>query len=68
MAPQTKSGGGFASRVLPGLIAFLFVSAVYLYTFPQPNVFYAAIVLLHAVAGVIATVLLAVFLFRSATG
>jgi Tfp pilus assembly protein PilF len=63
MATQTKSGGGFASRVVPGLIAFLFISAVYLYTFPQPNVFYAAIVLLHAVTGTVATVLLAIFLF-----
>jgi tetratricopeptide (TPR) repeat protein len=63
MAPQTKSGGGFASRLLPGLIAFLFISAVYLYAFPQPNVFYAAIVLLHAVTGTVATVLLAIFLF-----
>jgi Tfp pilus assembly protein PilF len=63
MAPQTKSGGGFASRALPGLIAFLFISAGYLYAFPQPNVFYAAIVLLHAVAGTVATVLLAIFLF-----
>jgi len=45
-------------RLLPGLILFLVFSAAYLYTFPQPNVFYAAVVLLHAVAGVIATVML----------
>ena len=64
MAPPTQSRGFFASRVLPGLIVFLFISAAYLYTFPQPNVFYAAIVLLHVVAGVIAAVLLAGFLFR----
>src|ERR1700685_537374 len=64
MAPPTQSRGFFASRVLPGLIVFLFISATYLYTFPQPNVFYAAIVLLHVVAGVIAAVLLAGFLFR----
>src|SRR5580704_13857730 len=63
MAPQTKLGGGFASRALPGLIAFLFVSAGYLYAFPQPNVFYLVIVLLHAVTGAIVTVLLAIFLF-----
>src|SRR5580692_1230524 len=63
MAPQTKLGGGFASRALPGLIAFLFVSAGYLYAFPQPNVFYSVIVLLHAVTGAIVTVLLAIFLF-----
>jgi len=64
MAPQTKSRGGFASRILPGLIAFLFTSAVYLYTFPQPSVYYAAIVLLHTVAGIVVAVPLAVFLLR----
>jgi len=51
-------------RVLIGLLVFLFVSAVYLYAFPQPNVFYAGIVLLHAVAGVLASVLLLAKLFR----
>jgi Cytochrome c554 and c-prime len=64
MAPQTKSRGGFAFRILPGLIAFMFISAVYLYTVPQPNVFYAAIVLLHAVVGVVVAVLLAVSVWR----
>jgi Flp pilus assembly protein TadD len=42
----------------------LFVSAVYLYTFPRPNVFYAAVVLLHVVVGCITAFLLAGFLFR----
>ncbi len=46
------------------MLIFLFISATYLYTFPQPNVFYAVVVLLHAVAGVFASVVLAVFLFR----
>ena len=64
MVDPTQSKSSFVSRALPWLIAFLFVSAVYLYTFPQPNVFYAAIVLLHVVAGVVAAVLLAVFVFR----
>ncbi len=64
MADPTQSKSSFVSRALPGLIVFLFVSAVYLYTFPQPNVFYAAIVLLHVVGGTIAAVLMAVFLFR----
>ena len=45
-------------------LAFLTVSAAYLYAFPQPNVFYAGVVLLHALAGVIATFLLALFLAR----
>ncbi len=39
-----------------GLVAFLTASAVYLYAFPQQNVFYAVIVLLHLAAGVAATV------------
>jgi tetratricopeptide (TPR) repeat protein len=50
------------SRILLGLLIFLFISAAYLYTFPQPNLFYAVVVLLHAVAGVITALLLAVFL------
>jgi tetratricopeptide (TPR) repeat protein len=55
---------GFLSRALPWLLVFLFVSAIYLYTFPQPNVFYATVVLLHVVAGCFTALLLAVFLFR----
>ncbi|MGA8311340.1 MAG: multiheme c-type cytochrome, partial [Terriglobales bacterium] len=51
-------------RVLAGLIIFLIFSAIYLYTFPQPNVFYAVVVLLHAAAGVITSVLLAAFFYR----
>jgi len=55
---------GFLSRVLPRLLVFLFVSAIYLYTFPQPNVFYAAVVLLHVLAGCFTTLLLVVLFFR----
>ena len=47
-----------------GLI-FLFISAIYLYAFPQPNVFYAVVVFLHAVGGVITAVLLARLLYRA---
>jgi tetratricopeptide (TPR) repeat protein len=47
------------SRVLAALFVFLFVSAAYLYTFPQPNVFYAGMVLLHALAGTAAAIVLA---------
>jgi tetratricopeptide (TPR) repeat protein len=64
MPSPVKSKGSFLSRVFTGLLVFLFISAGYLYTFPQPNVFYAAIVLLHVVAGCIAVLLLAAFLFR----
>ena len=45
-------------KVLRGLVLFLTVSAVYLYAFPQPNVFYAGVVLLHALLGVVAAILL----------
>jgi tetratricopeptide (TPR) repeat protein len=51
-------------RALPWLLAFLFVSAIYLYAFPQANVFYAGVVLMHALVGLITTVYLLVFLFR----
>src|ERR1700752_3011972 len=51
-------------RLFSSLSVFLFISAIYLYTFPQATVFYAAIVLVHAIAGVVATILLAVYLYR----
>ncbi len=50
-------------RALPGLFVFLAVSAAYLYSFPQPNLIYPVIVLLHVVAGVLATILLLIRLF-----
>ena len=46
------------------LLAFLVVSAAYLYTFPQPNIPYAGIVLLHALGGVLASILLLPLLAR----
>jgi len=52
------------NRALALLIGFLAVSAVYLYAFPQANVFYAGVVLLHAIAGVVASVWLLVWLVR----
>jgi Flp pilus assembly protein TadD len=39
------------------LLPFLVVTAAYLYTFPQPNIFYAIVVLLHTLAGIAAAVL-----------
>jgi Flp pilus assembly protein TadD len=55
----------FAGRkALAGLVLFLTASAIYLYTFPQTNILYAGVVLLHAVGGVVATVLLLVYLLR----
>src|SRR4030081_980428 len=59
------SSSGTSVRVLPMLIGFLVGSAIYLYAFPQANVFYAGVVLLHALAGVVAAVLLLVWLARS---
>jgi Tfp pilus assembly protein PilF len=53
-----------ARQVLFWLLIFLAVSAGYLYTFPQPNVFYAGVVLLHALGGVVATILLVRMLFQ----
>ncbi|HXA84566.1 MAG TPA: hypothetical protein VNZ47_05800, partial [Candidatus Dormibacteraeota bacterium] len=64
MADPKQSTGFAVSRVFTGLLVFLLISAAYLYTFPQPNVFYALIVLLHAIAGVITALLLAAFIFR----
>jgi tetratricopeptide (TPR) repeat protein len=53
-------GNVVRGRVLPGVLVFLFVSAVYLFAFPQPNVFYAGVVLLHVAIGTIAAVWLLV--------
>jgi tetratricopeptide (TPR) repeat protein len=53
------------NRLLSLLIAFLVVSAIYLYAFPQANVLYAGVVLVHALAGVVASVWLLVWLLRS---
>lgn len=51
-------------RALSWLLPLLVISAAYLYAFPQPNIFYAVVVLLHALAGVIAAILLIPALFR----
>src|ERR1700757_4379962 len=48
-----------------GLAIFLSASALYLYVFPQTNLFYAAVVLAHTGAGALAAVLLLPFLRRS---
>jgi tetratricopeptide (TPR) repeat protein len=56
--------GSISYRVLAGLVVILSLSAAYLYGFPQPNLFYAGIVLLHALAGIAAAVLLIPLLWR----
>src|SRR5580704_1923736 len=55
---------GIVARLLWWLVAFLAISAAYLYTFPQANIPYAGVVLLHAVGGVLATILLVPSLLR----
>jgi len=51
-------------RFVTALVFVLALSAVYLYAFPAPTIFYAGMVLLHAGAGVVATLCLARFLWR----
>ncbi len=58
------TSGGFAGRALSWLVWLLVLSAAYLYAFPQPNIFYAGVVLLHALGGVVAAILLVPTLFR----
>ena len=48
----------FFGRALSWLLVFLVISAAYLYAFPQATIFYAGIVLLHALAGVVTALLL----------
>ncbi len=54
----------FTGRALSWLLPFLVISAGYLYAFPQPTIFYAGVVLLHAFLGVVAAVLLVPALIR----
>jgi len=53
-----------SQRVISGLLIFLSLSAVYLYAFPQTNLIYPVVVLLHALAGLVAMALLLIFLWR----
>lgn len=55
---------GPSQRVISGLLIFLSISAIYLYAFPQSNLIYPVVVLLHALAGVVAIGMLLVFLWR----
>ena len=61
---ENSPSDGLNGRALSWLLPFLVISAVYLYTFPQPNIFYAGVVLLHALGGVVVTILLIPLLFR----
>src|ERR1700730_4120549 len=54
----------FSGRALPWLLPLLVITAAYLYTFPQPNTFYAVVVPLHALGGVVAAILVVPILPR----
>jgi tetratricopeptide (TPR) repeat protein len=62
--PQTVSANSALTRPLSWLLPFLVLSAGYLYAFPQANLFFAAVVLLHTFAGVITAILLIPALFH----
>jgi len=49
-------------KLLFAFVALLTASAAYLYAFPQPNVIYPVVVLAHAFGGVLAVLLLLVYL------
>ena len=49
---------------MPWLLLFLVISAAYLYSFPQPNIIYAVVVLLHALSGVVTAIILIPGLIR----
>src|SRR5882724_119971 len=53
-----------SQRVISGLLVSLSLSAIYLYAFPQTNLIYPVVVLLHALLGVVAIVMLLLFLWR----
>lgn len=56
---------GLSSRkIVVAFFTFLFASGVFLYSFPQPTVSYAGVVLLHTVVGVLAAILLVPMLVR----
>ena len=55
----------FGGRAMSWLIAILVISAGYLYAFPRPTIFYAGVVLLHVLAGVIAAILVIPLLLKS---
>ncbi|HEV3036573.1 MAG TPA: tetratricopeptide repeat protein [Candidatus Angelobacter sp.] len=55
-------------RFVVAQVTILFFSAVYLYAFPAPTLFYAGVVLVHAGTGLIAALCLLRFCFRYLKG
>ena len=51
-------------KLLRGLTFVMVVSAAYLYPFPQANLIYPAVVLIHVLGGVVVTIVLAASLWR----
>jgi tetratricopeptide (TPR) repeat protein len=51
-------------KFVVALVIVLVLSAIYLYAFPAPTIFYAGMVLLHSGAGVVAAICLVRFLWR----
>src|SRR6266481_1152288 len=51
-----------AQKLLRVLLFFLVLTAAYLYPFPQVNIFYPAVVVMHAFVGIVATILLVALL------
>jgi tetratricopeptide (TPR) repeat protein len=50
-------------KFVVALVLVLFLSAIYLYAFPAPTIFYAAMILLHTGAGAVAALCLVRFLW-----
>ncbi len=62
--PGVSPAKSVGNRWAGAFLVFLFVSAIYLYAFPQSNIFYAGIVLLHTAMGVVTFIWLLARLFR----
>jgi Flp pilus assembly protein TadD len=54
----------FGQRSLAWQLVFLFLSAIYLFDFPQANLIYPVFVLFHTLVGIVATILLLGLLSR----
>jgi Flp pilus assembly protein TadD len=57
----TIGSGSKLKQTLSGFVGFLFLSAVYLFAFPQTNLAYGVVVMLHVAVGAITSVLLVVY-------
>jgi Flp pilus assembly protein TadD len=60
----TIGSGSKLKRLLSALVGFLFLSAVYLFAFPQTNLAYGLVVILHVLLGILTSVLLVPYLWR----